>query len=757
MKYILFLDKNKRKMYSKKSNNDEFSSNNKNKKIEQIKLKYEFKYKNKFNNNQDNLKDKITSNKNLDLNKSKNKIDEDDYNLEVFKNSISKNNFILLEQEDNYKYRTISVNDSFENKIKRIFNLNKNKNYLKINNVTPIELSSELNLSFEKKNDKSLILGKSINENSLHLINIIRIFDKCHKKIKEINQKSYQNKFNHHYIYKNRINNYNYLKFKNISKFSKKEKQKNLTKNINIQNDSHIKSPSGPIKDLKNLNDKISENRENMNYTLELGKKSIISIKDYNKENSKINGIISNNINHIIEQKNKINTKDEFIHNSIKIPNFPIGLNKKNLFENTNDNSIDNNSNNRNSVNFSKRFFYKYKGINNINRKAKSILEETEKNNNNQSINDSNKTKDNIKEDKIIKNVIEEKNRIAYKKIQRNIIYKNIKKNYISPLSLNQQNQNNNTENNLNKTMLISNKLFEQKSINNDDKNKQNHIIINKRKQNLYLNKNSNEFSNNYLNKNKNEENGIKINLGKSFIQSHQNTSQSLLSERHHFKNNDIMNSVKNLSKVDDDKNTIPTNIIKINDKNLINSRSFIFKSDKVNKSKIIFKNYNYKVINTQLVNIKPKNLLQNGVEKNEITRTDRFKRRIKLIKGNDNEKSININNLNQSQNILNLTCKNNNYNGNPFRESNDNYLCSKKSSNRLENHKFHEIKSTSCEKDNKKIQNHKDKNHISYKIDNGVQDKLITCTSMRNINLSKKIHIINKDSYNKKEQEKNS
>ena len=81
------------------------------------------------------------------------------------------------------------------------------------------------------------------------------------------------------------------------------------------------------------------------------------------------------------------------------------------------------------------------------------------------------------------------------------------------------------------------------------------------------------------------------------------------------------------MSKVDDDKNTIPTNIIKINDKNLINSRSFIFKSDKVNKSKIIFKNYNYKVINTQLVNIKPKNLLQNGVEKNEITRTDRFKR----------------------------------------------------------------------------------------------------------------------------------
>ena len=245
--------------------------------------------------------------------------------------------------------------------------------------------------------------------------------------------------------------------------------------------------------------------------------------------------------------------------------------------------------------------------------------------------------------------------------------------------------------------------------------------------------------------------------MGRSFIQSHQSTTQGLLSERQHFKNNDFANSVKNLSKVDDVKNTIPTNIIKINDKNLINSKSFIFKSDKVNKSKIIFKNYNYKVINTQLGSIKPQNLLQNCVEKNEITRTDRFKRRIKLIKGNDTEKSVNMNNLNQTQNILNLTCKNNNYNGNPFRESNDNYLNPKKSSNKLENHKFHEIKSTSCEKDNKKIQNHKEKNHISYKIDNKVQDKLIACTSMRNINLSKKIHIINKDSHDKKKKDKNS
>ena len=182
-------------MSSKKNNNNDFSSNNKNKKVEQLKLKYEFKYKNKINNNLNNVEDTVESNKNITTNENQDKIIEDNYNFDIFKNSISKNDFFLYEEEDTYKYKTISFVDSFENKYKEIFNFDKNKNYLKINSVTPIELSSELNLSFETKNDKSLILGKPINENNLHLMNIIRIFDKCHKKIKKINQKSYQDKF----------------------------------------------------------------------------------------------------------------------------------------------------------------------------------------------------------------------------------------------------------------------------------------------------------------------------------------------------------------------------------------------------------------------------------------------------------------------------------------------------------------------------------------------------------------------------------
>ena len=754
------MNKKKQKMSSKKNNNNDFLSNNKTKKVEQLKLKYEFKYKNKINNNLNNLDNIVESNKNINTDENQDKIIEDDYNFDVFKNSISKNDFFLYEEEDIYKYKTISVFDSFEYKYKEIFNFDKNKNYLKINNVTPIELSSELNLSFEAKNDKSLILGKPINENKLHLMNIIRIFDKCHKKIKKINLKSFQNKFNHYYIYKNRINNYNYLKFKNISKFSIKEKDKNITKNVSMQKETHMKYSSGPIKDLNNIKNEILENKESIINTLKLGKNSNILLKDSNEFTKHIP--ISSNTNNIIEPKNKINdfkvkTKDGDIHTSINIQNFPFGLSKINLCDKTNDNSIDNNSNNRNSVNFSKRFFYKYKGINNINEKAKSILEETEKNNNNQSINNTNKiNENNIKENNILKNENKEKNRIAYKKIQRNIIYKNIKKNYMNPLSLNQTNQNKNTDNNLNKTMLTSNnKLIEQNSYNKDNEGLQSHIIIHKRKQNIYLNKNNNEYSKNNFDKNKKEENSVQMNM--SFIQPHQINSQSLLSESQYNKNYDLTKSVNNLSKVDDSKNTLTNNIIKINDKNMINSGSYIFKSDKVNKSKIIFKNYNYKVISTQYGNIKPQNLLQNVVEKKESTKTDRFKRRIKLIKGNDIDKNINMNNFHQSQNILNLTCKNSNYNGNPFKEdNNNNYHYLKKSNNKFENHKFHEIKSTSCEKNDKKVQNHKDKNHISYKIDNKGQDRVIACTSMRNINLSKKIHIINKNSDDKKEQKKN-
>ena len=304
----------------------------------------------------------------------------------------------------------------------------------------------------------------------------------------------------------------------------------------------------------------------------------------------------------------------------------------------------------------------------------------------------------------------------------------------------NEINQNDKKENNLNITVATSNKLKEESSI-YGFKNIQNPINMNKRKKNYYLNKNSNEYTKYFLGKNKDEDNNNQTNTGQSFIQS---TSQRLLLENRII-NVDLTKSVNNLEKLDDSKNTIQNNIIKINDKNLINNKNFYFKSDKVNKNKIIFKNYDYKVINSQNGDNQQKNLISKEKIKNENIRIDRFKRRIRIIKGNEKDKNNNINNMQQSQDLSILSNKNNIIIGNPFRNDCNNIYRSKRRSNRAANYKFHEIKSTSCEKNNFKIQNHKDNNHISFKIDNKRCNQLIASTSMRNINLTNKININDK------------
>ena len=80
-----------------------------------------------------------------------------------------------------------------------------------------------------------------------------------------------------------------------------------------------------------------------------------------------------------------------------------------------------------------------------------------------------------------------------------------------------------------------------------------------------------------------------------------------------------------------------------------------------------------------------------------------------------------------------------------------------RKTNNRYENHKFHEINSTSCEKNNKIIQNQKENNHISYKIENKAENKIIAPSSMRCINLKRKINYLKKEKNidNKEEDEK--
>ena len=756
-------------MNSKKNltNNNELSENNKNQKEEKPKSRYEFKYHNKIFNNSFNSKYKKSQNDNSLTKEEPNRIihkdKEDFYKNEIFVNSISKYNFGFFELEYMYKYNTINVTDSFLHKFREIFTFDKNRSYNKYRvNITPIELSSELNLSFEKKNNKSLILGNPFNKENQHLNNIIQIFDKFHKQIPKINKKQFQKKYNHYYIYKNRINNYNYLKFKNISKFSKKEKEKTLTKNYTITQESHTKLSSGPIRGINNIKYNLNKNKENSISAFEEEKENFDTIKKENEfatinEINWTNNTIFNNI--ISEQKNKKddrnlmgkeNNNNSFIRNS----NVSTALSKKINMDKSNENSIsvENNNNNRNSVNFSGRFFYKYRAVNNINRKAKSFLEEAEKDNNNdQTMNDTKQIIDNIKKGKIIKIDNIEKNRIINKKVPRNEIIKNSKKIYTSPKLIKKEiNQNENKEKINNKRMIPTNPTNNQIPINND-KSEQISLIINRRKKNIMLNKNNNEYSQNYYEKNKIEENSTQINPIRSLIQSNQSTSQSLFSEKqkNHYDSSKPINNLNNLevAKDEDKKNTI-----KLKDKNLINSRSFIFNSEKINHNKIIFQNCEYKGINSPNNDLKQKKPSTKEIPKIEYLNTERFKRRYRFAKKNEGDNN-NINHITQDPEKLNLT-NNNKIDENPFRDS-YNYYYHKKSNNRFENHKFHEIKSTSREK-NIKRDTHQKENKINYKADNRVQNPLFINSSMRYLNLRTRFNNLDKDKNSDDKNEKN-
>ena len=223
-------------------------------------------------------------------------------------------------------------------------------------------------------------------------------------------------------------NNYNYLKFKITSKFSKKNKNKILKNVKSIE--SHIKLNSEPI----NYRKIISLNIDNKEYTNKVLEKSYTNNIDFKKDknldiikdkNSKNNNVY-NNMN--IEQRNLLNdNKLLYKDYNKKNINVPIKLNKNLIISKTeNSSESKENNNNRNSVNFYGKIFYKYNNINNIMRNKKPILEENEKNNNNdKSINEFKQQNEQIKKGQIIKIENIGNNRILYKKVQRNEINKN--------------------------------------------------------------------------------------------------------------------------------------------------------------------------------------------------------------------------------------------------------------------------------------------------------------------------------------------
>ena len=116
---------------------------------------------------------------------------------------------------------------------------------------------------------------------------------------------------------------------------------------------------------------------------------------------------------------------------------------------------------------------------------------------------------------------------------------------------------------------------------------------------------------------------------------------------------------------------------INLNSKNFVNNRSHIYQSDKGNKSKMIYKNYNCIGINSAKNDGNQNILIQKENTKNENLNTGRLLRRYKIIKGKEEDKRNN--NVLKNQDISKLNNKNNK-DSNPFRDNdNNNYYCSKK------------------------------------------------------------------------------
>ena len=706
-------------------NNSEFLSNKKNQKEEKYKISCELNYQNNIKNNLNISKYKVVQNKNTKLKEEKNnfipKGIEDHYNYELYKQSIIKCNICFFEQEFQFKYKTISVNNSFQTKHNNVFDYKNIRNYKYRNNITPIELKSELNLSSEAKNNKSLILGKPFNKDNLHLLNIIRVFDKSHRHLEKINKKFFVNKFNHYYIYKNRINNYNYLKFKRTSKFSKKENKKSLKKNYSTIIESNIQLFSCKNKGINARKNKACENKDK-NIILERENKNTNKIKTDN-EYSTINDTWTTNkttFNSSVKEPKindiKLVCKEKNENDIIQNSNNKIGLNKKIIIDNSNNiennNSIDKNNNIRNSANFSRRFFYKYRAIN-INRKSKSALEETENNNNNQSINESKQIKDNIKKEKI-ENIEKLPNkRFIHKQVQKNEKRKNSNIFYKSPKFIkSDMNQNVIKDKNLSKKNLIINTTNNHISINDNNVDKS--LIKNKGKQNISLFIDKNENINNFKEKDIKEKYSMQLKFGNTFLQSQNNDSQNMIMENNMDNQGILTNSVIKIVKLEESKYIDKNNKKNSVDKNLINNRRFFYKSDKVNKSKYIFQNSYNRDINSPNNNTKENRVILEEPKNIEQLKLDRFKRRNRITKKIGEDKN-NVEYISKDNDKLNLS-EANKKKENPIKDK-YNFYNKKKLNNIYENHKFHEIKSTSGKANIKNTQNKIEKNN-KYKIE---------------------------------------
>ena len=463
--------------------------------------------------------------------------EEDEYNEEIYNNPIV--TFKFMHNNDNDDNRTQSSSYSSLDKSKKSYIFKRSK-YLKNNEKNDkysIECNADINNYALKDNNIPLNQNaKTLDGENYHFMNLIEIFDKYNKNIKNFTE-----------------NNLKKKEYKITDKFSRKNKKKRLKINADNLIVAHYKSPSllnRAINDKKNIGIKA-------NLTDNKTDKKLLKIKPKYNITSKEEEVNSQNSNNLKSITKNLFTKnfelnDNKIDKKIKSSRFHIGLNKKIISDK--DINLPVNNNNYNKISNSKIV-----NSSNNNRKSKSQISE-------ESLDFNNNINKKLELEKKVSSPHDAQNIIIKKKIyldeelidKAKISFQ--KKSFVENSLLNLNNQNKiDTRKNYSSFLNLPIKRGQIKDKNDSDK---------KNEKYLYSNSNSRNKENNEIRINCNNSNNSNINS------SNINNSNVSNSRRRFFINNSsssqmkeetkkpiINNNIKNIRSIDQEKHRLSNNI----------------------------------------------------------------------------------------------------------------------------------------------------------------------------------------------------
>ena len=200
--------------------------------------------------------------------------EEDEYNEEIYNNSIS--TFRFMFNNDNEDNKTKSSNNSTKDKNKNVYPFKRNK-FLKNNekhDKNSIECNTENN-NYDLKDNNTFPNGENY-----FFMNLIEIFDKNNKNIKNVTENNLQKK-----------------EYKITDKFSRKNRKKKLKINNGNFDVAHSKSPSLLYKDKndkKNIINKVNLTDNKIGKKiLKIKPKNNITLKEEEVNNQKNNNLKS--------------------------------------------------------------------------------------------------------------------------------------------------------------------------------------------------------------------------------------------------------------------------------------------------------------------------------------------------------------------------------------------------------------------------------------------------------------------------------